>query len=149
MRKRVANHVTPHSEYSKELISLSRKGKCVGEENVRWMGDAVGYEGLHSWIYRKRGQPDTCESCGKFGLSGHEIHWANISGEYKRQLDDWVRLCAKCHYRMDGLGEKRWRDHIKNSERKCSIGGCLNFIHGAGLCNKHYLRKWKGVSIYA
>jgi len=25
------------------------------------------------------------------------IHWHNISGEYKRDVSDWIRLCAKCH----------------------------------------------------
>lgn len=34
-----------------------------------------------------------------------KIHWANISRLYKRDLDDWMRLCAKCHkaYDMDKL----------------------------------------------
>lgn len=27
--------------------------------------------------------------------------WSNISGEYKRNLADWQRLCAKCHQLYD------------------------------------------------
>ena len=42
-----------------------------------------------------------CEKCGKDGLLGKKIHWANISGEYKRDLFDYMRLCVPCHKRYD------------------------------------------------
>ena len=29
------------------------------------------------------------------------IHWANIDHKYRRNLDDWIGLCAKCHRRYD------------------------------------------------
>ena len=31
-----------------------------------------------------------------------KLHWANISGKYKRSLDDWKALCASCHKLFDG-----------------------------------------------
>ena len=63
--------------------------------------------------------------------------------EYKRDVDDWIRLCAKCHYHFDGLGEKRWKGHVKNSDKECTVVGCTNSVKGRGLCNKHYLKEWR------
>ena len=73
----------------------------IGEKNPQWKGDNVGYHSLHSWIHRQLGMPDICEECKNFHLSGHKIHWANISGEYKRDINDWIRLCTHCHAEYD------------------------------------------------
>ena len=66
-----------------------------------WRGNNATYTAKHIWLYDLLGQPDTCEHCGKSGLTGHQIHWANISRKYKRNKKDWIRLCAKCHYHYD------------------------------------------------
>lgn len=66
-----------------------------------WKGGDVKYRGLHMWIENKLGKPTKCESCEEDGLTGHQIHWANKSGKYLRELTDWVRLCAKCHKAYD------------------------------------------------
>lgn len=83
------------------------KGKkrpdMTGENNPNWKGDDVSYVPLHSWVVRKLGKPNTCEKCGKTGLKGRKIAWANISRAYKRELTDWVRLCAGCHLIFDGI----------------------------------------------
>ena len=72
------------------------------EKHGNWKGKDVSYVGMHMWVARHLGKPDTCEECGKSGLKGRQIHWANKSGEYKRDLSDWLRLCAKCHMEYDG-----------------------------------------------
>lgn len=66
-----------------------------------WKGDDVGYDALHRWVSNKLGKPTKCEHCGKDGLIKYNIHWSNKSGEYKRDLLDWQRLCAKCHKNYD------------------------------------------------
>ena len=76
-------------------------GKLQNENHPSWKGEEVSYSGLHYWVSRKLGKPDTCEHCGKDGLKGKYIHWANKSREYKRDLEDWLRLCAKCHKKYD------------------------------------------------
>ena len=73
----------------------------AGENHHAWKGDSVGYKALHDWVRRKRGTPNTCEHCGKSGFNIHQIHWANKSHEYKRELDDWIRLCVHCHHLYD------------------------------------------------
>ena len=86
-------------------IAIGRKMPEVSNENHHnWKGDKVGYRALHSWIERKLGKPDHCEHCGKLKTTPKSIHWANISGDYKRDLTDWISLCVKCHKKYDGYG---------------------------------------------
>lgn len=72
-----------------------------GVEANAWKGDNVKYRGLHSWVERALGKPHRCEYCKNDTLSHRQYHWANISKKYKRDLKDWVRLCAKCHRAFD------------------------------------------------
>ena len=73
----------------------------IGEKNHEWKGEEAGYVPIHVWVQRWKGKPGTCEKCGRTGLSGKMIHWANIDHKYRRVLDDYIRLCAKCHYAYD------------------------------------------------
>ena len=110
---------TTHTEDAKRKMSLSLQGRPswnkgkrgyragekrpgiqkTGTDSTSWKGDEVGYRGLHYWVQFVLGKPEACESCGKKG-NGHRMHWANISGEY-RVVEDWVRLCPKCHEQFD------------------------------------------------
>lgn len=76
------------------------------EHKFNWKGDKVGYGGLHQWIGRKLGKPKKCEDCGT--IKAKMYNWANISGEYKRDLKDWKRLCRKCHHRFDDISKRAW-----------------------------------------
>lgn len=59
-----------------------------------WKGDEVGYGGIHRWIERKLGKNRLCSRCGK--VEGW-FDWHNTSGSYKRDFNDWERLCKSCH----------------------------------------------------
>lgn len=87
-----------------------KKGENLGELNHNWKGEKSSYVAKHQWIVRKLGQPDTCEFCGKRGLSGHKIHWANKSKQYKHETTDWIRLCVPCHKLYDIRRKKIDRD---------------------------------------
>lgn len=115
------------SEEAKQKISQALKGrmpahfeefqkrgwaanrKLHDERSSSWKGDAVKYTGLHAWVRRHLGTPDVCQQCGKSGLTGRKIHWANKSGEYKREVTDWMRLCVSCHWKHDKVYEQRQR----------------------------------------
>ena len=84
-------------------------------------GEEVGYNGLHKWVQRHLGKPDTCEHCGKSGLSSRDIHWANKSGEYKRDLDDWIRLCKMCHNEYDKGKNDIERNFVDGGARRLFI----------------------------
>lgn len=86
---------------AKRLRQKGLKHNIADEKHPMWKGNDVGYRGLHTWIERKSGKPTVCEFCGMKNLIGHKIHWANKSGDYKRDLNDWIRLCAKCHKQYD------------------------------------------------
>ena len=81
----------------KEKERQSHKGILA----YNYKGDKANYRSLHAWVVRWLGQPQTCSKCDKTNLSGHLIHWANKSGQYLRELSDWVRLCVKCHKNFD------------------------------------------------
>ena len=76
-------------------------GAGIGEQHPKWKGDKVSYSALHHWVRRKLGIPKICWECGFESDRIRLFHWANISREYKRDLDDWARLCAKCHKAYD------------------------------------------------
>jgi hypothetical protein len=71
------------------------------ERNGNWLGDQISYRGLHKFIELQLGKPTSCEMCGRVKLSRKQIHWANRSGRYLRDLNDWLRLCVPCHRQYD------------------------------------------------
>jgi hypothetical protein len=75
-------------------------GDTLGDKNINWKGDSVGYYATHDWIARHYGRPQKCENCGT--TNAKRFEWANISGEYKRDIKDWKRLCRRCHFEFDG-----------------------------------------------
>jgi len=74
-----------------------------GEQSQNWKGDSIGYRALHHWISLERGKPHYCEHCKKSNLKHRQYHWANVSGDYKRIVSDWLRLCASCHKKYDRI----------------------------------------------
>lgn len=82
-------------------FGLWMKGKDMRELSGNWKGEEVGYGALHDWVRRRLGRPNKCSVCGLVSDKPQMIHWANMSREYKRNLEDWVRLCAKCHKYFD------------------------------------------------
>jgi hypothetical protein len=81
---------------TREKISKSK----VGNKNPSWKGKCAGYVALHIWVRRRLGRllivPKTKNHRAK------RYEWANISGEYKRDLEDWHQLCPSCN-RTDGV----------------------------------------------
>lgn len=90
-----------HGEIPARLVSLPR-----GSNHHLWKGNDVGMGALHKWVERNRGKPNQCEHCTTTDANRYE--WANISGQYKRDLSDWVRLCKKCHIAFDDVLRKSW-----------------------------------------
>lgn len=76
----------------------SKRCARTGENNPAWKGDNVGMQQVHTWVEKRLGRPDKCSKCSRVG----NVDLANISQEYKRDLDDWEWLCRKCHMESDG-----------------------------------------------
>lgn len=73
--------------------------QTIGSNNINWRGADIKYGSLHDWVRYHLGKPKKCENC--FMAEHWRYEWANVSGEYKKDLDDWVRLCKTCHVLID------------------------------------------------
>ena len=113
-------HLDKHaSEETRKKMSEQRRGIRQSPSHVKkrirydefngsWKGDKVGHDALHAWVKKRLPKPNLCENCElvpPFDL-------ANISGEYKRDLDDWWYLCRKCHMESDGRMDNLHRPEI-------------------------------------
>lgn len=101
-------HPLPKYKKFQENIKLKAKLSHLGIKNPMWKGDLVGYVSLHDWIKYHKQKSNCCENCKK----NMPLDLANISGEYKRDIDDFEWLCRKCHMNKDGRiynlrGQKR------------------------------------------
>lgn len=90
-----------HRKYCSQSCSSKNGNFGPLEKHENWKGDKIGYWGIHKWINRHYGQPKKCENCKKDNLVKRQIHWANISHKYKRDITDWIRLCQSCHRNYD------------------------------------------------
>lgn len=117
-----------HPQETKDKISIANKGKhnslkteffkgdprVQDDSHPRWKGDEASYFAKHMWIRRKLGNPVVCQFCGFKSDNHKRIHWANVSGEYKRELSDWISLCVPCHKKRDLLIIKLNKKNDKN-----------------------------------
>jgi len=90
-----------------------------GQIPKNWKGDMVGYNALHRWVARHRGKAKICDECG----SDKFVQWANISREYKRELNDYREMCSKCHRTYDknhlGIATKKFKLIHRKKNKKC------------------------------
>ena len=70
-----------------------------GKSSNAWKGEKAGYHAVHIWLSKHHNKGDSCEHCKTTTAS--RLEWANISGEYKRERDDYMVLCPSCHRLYD------------------------------------------------
>lgn len=87
-------------------ISLSTEHKSAiseavpkGDKHRSWRGGEVKRPALHEWITKQLGRPQSCQFCGC--TNAKRFEWANKTGQYLRDLNDWLRLCTSCHRKYD------------------------------------------------
>jgi hypothetical protein len=96
-------------------LRLGLKGTFISEETKKkfgksnekhplWKGDKVSYSGLHLWVKRHKPCLFYCENCKK-AKEEYELELSNISGEYKRDINDYEYLCVRCHNDKDKVGK--------------------------------------------
>lgn len=107
----IKNH--SHANKGHKFIEFRNEG------NPRWKGESASYAAIHAWVTRYLGKPKYCVFCGKQDIISR-YHWANKSGEYKRDLSDWIRLCIPCHSAHDKDRKsirRKWPNLIMNRSR--------------------------------
>lgn len=65
---------------------------------LNFWGTDGQYKYLHRWIGKTAGKPSYCAHCDK---TEGKFEWANKSGEYLKDVSDWLRLCRSCHRKYD------------------------------------------------
>lgn len=123
-------HKSP-SEETRRKMSLAHKK----EKNGMWKGEDVSYNALHSWVRRRKSKPELCENCNK----NKSIDLANISGQYKREINDFEWLCRSCHMKKDGRINNL--KHIKYS-RQYFIDKAKDKIPSYKILN---INEWSGL----
>ena len=90
-----------------------RKGKSIfknrGKKNTNWKGSKAGYSAIHYWVIRNFGKANKCENCN---LKKKKYCWANKTGQYLRERNDWMENCYSCHKKYDiknGFGKAKKR----------------------------------------
>jgi len=58
------------------------------------------YKNAHRFIKRKRGMPQECEVC-KTNDKSVRYEWSNVDHKYRQKVEDFTRMCTKCHWHYD------------------------------------------------
>ena len=97
--KSLSNHVRWHKGIMdrEDFIGINK-----GEKHGQWKGDKVGYHALHTWVRARIPKPKLCVKCKK----NKAFDLANISQQYKRDINDFRWLCRSCHMKEDGRLKK-------------------------------------------
>lgn len=80
------------------MIWLNRPSK-KGKNHHLWKGENAHYITQHQWINRNYGKATICTKCNI--INAKRYHWANISGKYHRNINDYIQLCVSCHKIFD------------------------------------------------
>ncbi len=96
-----------------------KKGQNKGSDNCNWKEDDYGYDAVHRWLEREHGKPNHCDHCGTEDPD-KKYDWANKSGEYRRDRDDFLRLCKHCHAQYDHDQPKKPGKRFPNNKRLSS-----------------------------
>jgi CRISPR/Cas system-associated endonuclease/helicase Cas3 len=79
-------HNKPHSFQARHKIAAKKRK------------DKLTYSAVHTWLRREYGAANHCEIDGNH--SG-KFNWANISGKYLKDVNDYRQLCSLHHYWYD------------------------------------------------
>ncbi len=99
-----------YQRHNKPSEETRRKLSEAGKKTYK--GELAGYTAIHKFIYAYHGKAMKCENVEcvypriatgnrKMMQKPSRYEWANISGEYKRDISDWMQLCPSCHRKRD------------------------------------------------
>lgn len=110
---------------SEDLARVSLES--VGFNTSVWSGKNPCLKKLHLYIRGRVKVPKRCTNCNLI----KRLDLANISQEYKIDLDDWEFLCRKCHMTKDG----RIVELIRKGYRRSSN----RYLVNCKFCNKEFI----------
>lgn len=125
-----------------------KKGYVKGKNHPLWKGDNASYPAIHTWLISNFGKADCCENEDCFGISKN-YEWALIKGkEYSHDRESFIKLCRSCHHKYDMTDEIRKKISLATKKNYiCTMVNCGKPYLAKGLCNAHYLKMWKKLSV--
>lgn len=102
------------------MVMTIYKPHYKNSQIFNYNGKKYAYSTIHNWLHNNYGSATKCEN-SKCLKRSKRFNWANISGEYRRDLKDWEQLCVSCHRLKDYTEEQRIRlslSHRKNPHKK-------------------------------
>ena len=81
------------AEARERMTSIAKRGP----DHPDWKGDRVAYSTIHRWLSWVATKTGACSVCGDERIT----QWANLSGEYRRDVRDFAEMCVPCHKRYD------------------------------------------------
>lgn len=72
------------------------------------------YMNVHQWLIRKYGRAQRCENESQH--IGRNYQWANVTGEYEKEVKNFKQLCRSCHAKLD------MTEYCREQTRKRMIG---------------------------
>ena len=96
----------------------------------------MNYNYLHEWVRKRKPKPELCEDCKK----EPPRDLANISGEYKTDINDFKWICRRCHITEDNRIEqlRKNAEAMKSNITECKSCGSTKGRFKNGLCQKCY-----------
>ena len=101
-----------HSKEAKRKLSKARRGQHNSPEtefkknpNSFKAQNMKTYYSIHRWVRKNKGVPTICTMASTKDRCSPYFDWANINGEYEKDLDDYASVCRKHHFRYDREGE--------------------------------------------
>lgn len=108
--------VVTYKSVNKKTCSLDCLKKLRQKPRKSRLKEDASYSAIHKYLTARYGKPDKCDECGLKPNNKSDIHWANISGMYTRNREDYKTLCRWCHLKNDGNDIKsnggRWKKRL-------------------------------------
>lgn len=95
-------------DFKKGIQNNPSGGFPKGHKPANFKETGYGYTAIHKWLSAHFTKTGFCDNCGKNTnidpkkkfRKRPRTQWANISGQYLRDRNDYQELCLKCHTQM-------------------------------------------------
>lgn len=97
-RLKTGTELTCSRSCANTLKFTGKEKRKWGKARWFWVDRPNEYRNLHKKLYKLYGKPDKCEHCKQ---QKSKYYWSNRTGKYLIDREDWLMLCASCHWKYD------------------------------------------------
>lgn len=101
-----------------KLITISKSNLCKSCVRIgRYFSNS--YSAIHQSLLREYGKAPLCIFDNSHESNNYE--WANVTGEYTRNLEDYLPMCQSCHRKFDWSEKQRVLSAQRLKENRIAI----------------------------